>query len=42
MLQNALKFTFKGEISLTVDYDYDTRHLVAHVRDTGIGISRDN
>ena len=41
VLQNALKFTLKGEISIKIDYDRETSQLVCQVRDSGIGISRE-
>lgn len=37
LIQNALKFTMKGGISVTIDYIQD--ELVISVQDTGIGIS---
>lgn len=35
---NAVKFTFKGGISVTVDFDERTRQLTTSVEDTGHGI----
>ena len=41
LLGNAVKFTFKGSISVYVDYSEYNDMLVASVKDTGIGIKRD-
>jgi signal transduction histidine kinase len=40
LLSNAIKFTDRGEIAVTIDSD-DTSVSI-HVRDTGIGIAREN
>jgi len=40
LLDNAVKFTLEGEITLT--YFYDNRELVFSLRDTGIGINKAN
>lgn len=40
LLSNAFKFTFKGSIEIRVKSI--KRHIQLHVRDSGIGISRDN
>jgi signal transduction histidine kinase len=39
LLTNGLKFTDRGEVTLTARYDPDTRHAVLTVTDTGIGIA---
>ena len=39
LLQNALKFTNDGSITLTVSYDGRCNKLMFKVRDSGIGIS---
>lgn len=38
LVKNALKFTEKGEISLSFELTDDKRHLLFKVKDTGIGI----
>jgi len=38
ILTNALKFTFKGFITIDASYDYITNLLITSVTDTGIGI----
>ena len=39
LIGNAIKFTFKGYISVNVSYD--GRYLITKVSDTGIGIKND-
>lgn len=39
LLQNALKFTQSGSITVAVDYESDLSNLVVSVIDTGVGIS---
>jgi signal transduction histidine kinase len=38
LLQNALKFTYEGSITIELDYEKDTQFLIGKVSDTGIGI----
>lgn len=38
ILGNALKFTDKGEIAISVDYNHDSEQLKIDIKDTGIGI----
>ena len=38
LIGNALKFTYKGGITLNLKYDSRTSQLTVSVRDTGIGI----
>jgi signal transduction histidine kinase len=38
LLSNANKFTFKGSINASLDYDPLTKSLSGRVTDTGIGI----
>ena len=38
LLQNALKFTYTGSITLDLDYNKHNQYLVGKVSDTGIGI----
>ena len=38
LLGNALKFTFKGHVTLTLDFDEHTKMLKVDVEDTGEGI----
>lgn len=38
LIGNALKFTYKGGITLNLKYDSRTTQLTVSVRDTGIGI----
>ena len=40
LLDNAVKFTLEGEITLT--FSYDNKELVFSIRDTGIGINKAN
>ncbi len=42
LLANALKFTFQGEIKISVDYDSHNDILITAVRDTGIGIKEED
>jgi len=42
LIGNALKFTHRGTIDVTVEHDKnDDEHWLVHVRDTGIGIAAD-
>eukprot|EP01022_Parablepharisma_sp_SALTPOND_P018661 TRINITY_DN3085_c0_g1_i4.p1 TRINITY_DN3085_c0_g1~~TRINITY_DN3085_c0_g1_i4.p1 ORF type:complete len:563 (+),score=60.44 TRINITY_DN3085_c0_g1_i4:1464-3152(+) len=41
LLGNALKFTFKGHVKISVDYDSYNDILITSVRDTGIGIKEE-
>ena len=34
LLGNAVKFTFQGAISISVDFDEDNNHLLVDVEDT--------
>ena len=38
MVQNAIKYTFKGSIKLKIDFEEEPRLLKICVEDTGIGI----
>jgi PAS domain S-box-containing protein len=40
LLDNAVKFTLEGEV--TLNYYYENRELVFSIRDTGIGINKSN
>jgi signal transduction histidine kinase/ActR/RegA family two-component response regulator len=43
LISNALKFTPKGSIRLSVLFDQSTRrHLILRVTDTGIGVAKEN
>lgn len=42
LLSNASKFTERGEISLEISYDSAKEILLTSVKDTGIGISKNN
>lgn len=42
LLGNAVKFTFKGSVTLDCNYDQMTSHLFCSVTDTGIGIQPDD
>jgi signal transduction histidine kinase len=42
LLQNALKFTFDGSITLKVSYNRHASELIVSVADTGCGISSDD
>jgi signal transduction histidine kinase len=42
LLNNALKFTMKGSISVKVTFNNDSSHLIVSVTDTGIGISEED
>ena len=39
LVGNALKFTFKGYLKVSVDYI--NKHLVTYVEDSGIGIKKE-
>ena len=39
LLQNAIKFTYKGTITASFEYDSNTKYIKCRVKDTGIGIS---
>jgi signal transduction histidine kinase len=41
-MSNANKFTFKGSIKATLDYDPLSKSLTGRVSDTGIGIKEDD
>lgn len=38
LLQNALKFTFEGQITIDMTFDYELHRLRVSVTDTGVGI----
>jgi signal transduction histidine kinase len=38
-VQNAIKFTYHGSITVTLEYDNSTKYLKGRVMDTGLGIS---
>lgn len=42
LLQNALKFTFEGSISVEAAYDYYENKMIVSVSDTGIGITNED
>ncbi|MDH5218111.1 MAG: ATP-binding protein [Gammaproteobacteria bacterium] len=42
LCNNAIKFTEEGEIRIVVSYDQSSQSLAIEVKDTGIGISKDN
>lgn len=42
LIGNAVKFTFKGEISVQVEYEAPPSMLIVKVRDTGVGIEKDD
>ena len=42
LLSNALKFTQKGSVNMSISYDPNQRHLITSVADSGIGISAIN
>ena len=42
LVQNALKFTMNGSITVVVDFDYATNMLIVTVKDTGIGIKEED
>ena len=41
LIGNAFKFTFKGGITVSVDYDQVSKILSTSVQDTGLGIKED-
>jgi signal transduction histidine kinase len=41
LIGNALKFTFKGGIFISVKYENSSRTLSTSVEDTGVGIKED-
>ena len=42
LIGNAVKFTFKGGITLNFDYDRGTKKLTGSVRDSGVGIKQED
>ena len=38
MIGNAAKFTFTGEVSLSIDYESRAKVLIGSVKDSGVGI----
>ena len=42
LLQNSLKFTYKGGIYLEMSYDNFIQSVQCRVRDTGIGIKEED
>lgn len=38
LMGNAVKFTFKGKLKVSVDFDLELNILTISVKDTGIGI----
>ncbi len=42
MIGNAIKFTYQGDVAVEVDYESVTSVLTAKVRDTGVGIKRED
>jgi signal transduction histidine kinase len=41
-VSNALKFTQKGQISLKCDFDLEKKQLIFNVKDTGLGIKKND
>ena len=41
LLGNAIKFTFKGSVTVTLDFDDKNENLTCIVKDTGIGIDEE-
>ena len=42
LVKNAMKFTERGYIKVSMDYDEATKSLILHIRDSGRGIERGN
>ena len=42
LLQNAIKFTYTGQITVSLQYDRVTKYLKGRVNDTGVGISEED
>ena len=42
LIKNALKFTREGRIEILMSYNWEAGMLIGHVRDTGMGIDRDD
>ena len=42
LVKNAMKFTERGYIKVSMDYDESTKSLILHIRDSGRGIERSN
>ena len=42
LVKNAMKFTERGYIKVSMDYDQASKSLILHIRDTGRGIERSN
>lgn len=38
LMGNAIKFTFKGKVTVNINFDERTNNLVTDVEDTGVGI----
>ena len=42
MIGNAVKFTFSGEVEVEITYEELTQVLTGAVRDTGVGIKKED
>lgn len=42
LLGNAVKFTFKGFVKITLDFTFETKILTGSVEDSGIGIKEED
>jgi signal transduction histidine kinase len=42
LVGNALKYTMKGNVTLSLKYNAEEKKLISSVKDTGIGISEEN
>jgi signal transduction histidine kinase len=41
LISNAIKFTFKGYVMISVAYKEELSSLFVEIKDTGIGISKE-
>ena len=42
LLQNAIKFTYAGTITVSLEYNIATKYIKGRVTDTGIGITEED
>jgi len=42
LVKNALKFTTEGQVQIKASYDTEASSLIVHVKDTGVGIAKED